>query len=603
MKKQLKKFLAVFIILNLSFLFQQCNKTSQHPINEDLVNVKKEILKYNSEFENKTNELLLAVQNNEKQEVVKSKFHELRLVYKQMEWGIEYFLPHTARFLNGPAIPEIEMEESIVLEPQGLQVLEELIYEDYSANKQEIIRHLKLLQNKSGAIETNFGAISVNRAQVFDALRNEIFRITSLGLSGFDTPVSGRSLAEIPVALESIKKTLPFLDKTNSRLLKSINSEIEKAIKILGNHPDKNNFDYAGFISQNLNKISTMMLEFKKEQKIEEIEVTTALKKNAPTLFSQNAYDVDAFVPGENFKISDEKIALGKQLFYDPILSKDNNRSCATCHHADKAFTDGNAKSKSLQNELLSRNTPSLNYAAFQHGQFWDMRSADLEGQSSDVITNKDEMHGDLQDIVKKINTNPEYKKIFNKIYKTKEVEQWQLQNVLASYVRSLAKFSSPFDEFMRGNSAALTQNQKEGFNLFVGKANCASCHFMPFFNGTVPPNFSKTEQEVLGTAENSENKKLDADLGRGKFRETVASLQYSFKTPTLRNVAKTAPYMHNGGYRTLQEVMHFYNEGGGKGFGLKVENQTLSDKKLNLTQQEIDKIIDFMKALNDREN
>ena len=101
--------------------------------------------------------------------------------------------------------------------------------------------------------------------------------------------------------------------------------------------------------------------------------------------------------------------------------------------------------------------------------------------------------------------------------------------------------------------------------------------------------------------AENATNKKIDKDLGRGKFHETVAFLQNSFKTPTLRNISKTAPYMHNGGYKTLKEVMNFYNKGGGKGLGLKIENQTLSDAKLNLTDKEIDDIIDFMSALNDK--
>jgi len=229
------------------------------------------------------------------------------------------------------------------------------------------------------------------------------------------------------------------------------------------------------------------------------------------------------------------------------------------------------------------------------------MRKDDLEGQSSDVITNKEEMHGDLKTIIVKINQNKNYQLAFAKIFKTDKIEEWQLQNLLASYIRSLATFSSDFDEYMRGNKNAMTEKQKTGFNLFMGKAQCAICHFLPLFNGTVPPNYKKTEQEVLGVAENSSNKKLDSDLGRGKFHETVAFLQNSFKTPTLRNISKTAPYMHNGGYRTLQEVMEFYNQGGGKGFHLKVENQTLSDAKLNLSQTEIDEIIEFLNALTDR--
>ena len=186
-------------------------------------------------------------------------------------------------------------------------------------------------------------------------------------------------------------------------------------------------------------------------------------------------------------------------------------------------------------------------------------------------------------------------------IYKTPKAETWQLQNLLASYIRSLATFNSSFDEYMRGNHNALNENQKKGFNLFMGKAKCATCHFLPLFNGTVPPNYTKTEQEVLGTAENDSNKKMDADKGRGRFHETVPSLQHSFKTPTVRNINKTAPYMHNGGYRTLEDVMHFYNEGGGKGFGFDVENQTLPEDKLHLSKTEISQIIEFMKALDDK--
>lgn len=591
----------VFGLGLLMFALQQCSGTEQKAISEDLVNVKNEILKTKVEFASQIQDLISLTENNVDEKTLQKKFDSLRVTYKKIEWAVEYFLPHSARFINGPAIPEIEFAENIVIEPEGLQVLEELIYEYETSNNPEIIRNLKLLLSKSGTIETHFKTISVNRAQVFDALRNQVFRISGLSISGFDTPVSGKHLYEMSFALESIKDGLKFLPTSESEQLKKINTEIEKAIEILKKNPDKETFDFATFIPGNLNKISALLLDFKKEQKIADIEVTTALKKGATSFFAKNAFEVNAFVPGENFKISDDKVVLGKQLFNDSFLSKDNSRSCATCHIAEKAFTDGREKSLSLEDHLLQRNTPSLNYSAFQHGQFWDMRNADLEGQTSDVITNKDEMHGDLDDIIKKINQNESYLKVFKKIYKTEKAELWQLQNALASYVRSLATFNSDFDEFMRGNPNALTQNQKEGFNLFVGKANCASCHFIPFFNGTVPPTFSKTEQEVLGTAENWQNKKLSPDLGRGKFHETVASLQNSFKTPALRNINKTAPYMHNGGYRTLQEVMHFYNEGGGSGLGLNVENQTLSDAKLNLTQTEIDKIIDFMKSLDDK--
>jgi len=603
MKFILKYPLALFLIITFIFFgILQC-QTDKKPIVNDLTDVKKEIFQNNVEFLRQTHELITLVSNDADNNILQKKFQQLRKTYKKMEWAVEYFLPNTARFMNGPALPEIEMEEHTEIEPEGLQVIEEMIYPYEKQNKHELIRILKKLTNKSNTIKANFLVITISKDQVFDALRQQVFRISSLGIAGFDTPISGRFLEEMPFALDGVQWTLEKIstEKSQQKSLKQIVREIFIVNGILKKNSDKNTFDYINFIPKHLNKISTLLLQFKKEENIPDVEVTSALNKNASTFFSKDAFNPNAFVPGKEFEMSPEKVSLGKQLFSDKILSNNNSRSCATCHIAEKAFTDGLEKSMSLENAALQRNTPSLNYSAFQHGQFWDMRKDDLEGQSSAVITNKDEMHGDMNAIIAKINGDKKYRKDFNKIYKTKKTEVWQLQNVLASYIRSLPTFNSDFDEYMRGNPSALTEKQKKGFNLFVGKAQCAICHFVPLFNGTVPPTFNKTEQEILGVAENASNRKIDQDLGRGKFHETVAFLQNSFKTPTLRNISKTAPYMHNGGYKTLKEVMDFYNKGGGKGSGLSIENQTLSDSKLNLTEKEIDEIIDFMSALNDK--
>ncbi|HBV15146.1 cytochrome-c peroxidase [Chryseobacterium carnipullorum] len=595
--------LIVLFTVIVLFIFFQCKNDKHAPINQDLSVVKSEIAKTNALFEKQISELLLLVSDNAEEKTIQQKFEDLRITYKKMEWAVEYFLPNSARFINGPALPEIEMDEHTELEPEGLQVLEELFYPYTPQNKNEAVRFLKKLTNKSNTIKVNFQAISVSRDQVFDAVRQEVFRISSLGISGFDTPVSGTFLREMPYSLESVKLTLQQIStqQPQDKVLKNINTAIDSAIAVLRKNTDRDRFDYVNFIPDHLNTISSLLLEFKKQENIPDIEVTSALSKNAATFFSKNAFNPNAFVPGKEFALSDEKAALGKKLFNDNILSNSNNRSCATCHIPEKAFTDGLAKSMSLENAELHRNAPSLNYAGFQHGQFWDMRKDDLEGQSSDVISNKEEMHGDLNLILGKINRDTKYLPEFKKIYKTSKAETWQLQNVLASYIRSLAKFNSNFDEYMRGNRSAMTESQKRGFNLFVGKGQCALCHFIPLFNGTVPPNFKKTEQEVLGTAVNGDNKMFDQDLGRGKFHELVEALQHSFKTPTLRNISKTAPYMHNGGYKTLKEVMNFYNKGGGKGLGFKVENQTLSDTPLQLTDKETDEMIDFMHALDDQ--
>lgn len=603
--KKLSKY-PVFLFLYCAaalFIVYYCKNEKPQPVYEDLGSVKQEIIKTNSAFEKQINELINLVSEDADEKILQEKFQEIRKTYKKMEWAVEYFLPHSARFINGAALPEIEMDEHTEIEPEGLQVLEEMFYPYEKENKDEVIRFLKKLINKSNTIATNFQVITVSKNQVFDAVRQEVFRISSLGISGFDTPVSGTFLQEIPYSLGGVQQTLQQIstEQSKNKALKAIVAEISSAIAVLKKNTDKNTFDYAGFIPDHLNKIASLLPEFKKQEQIPDVEVTTALNKDATTFFAKNAFNPNAFTPGKEFAYSDEKAGLGRQLFNDKILSNNNNRNCASCHIPEKAFTDGLAKSMSLENAELARNAPSLNYAGFQHGQFWDMRKDDLEGQSADVISNKEEMHGDLNVILAKINQDKKYQQTFQKIYHSQKTEVWQLQNVLASYIRSLAAFNSDFDEYMRGNKSAMTANQKRGFNLFVGKAQCAICHFVPLFNGTVPPTFKKTEQEVLGVAVNGDNKVFDRDLGRGKFHETVATLQHSFKTPTLRNINKTAPYMHNGGYKTLNEVMNFYNKGGGKGFGFTIENQTLSDAPLHLTDKEIDDIIDFMKALDDR--
>jgi cytochrome c peroxidase len=142
-----------------------------------------------------------------------------------------------------------------------------------------------------------------------------------------------------------------------------------------------------------------------------------------------------------------------------------------------------------------------------------------------------------------------------------------------------------------------LSDEEKLGFNLFMGKGQCATCHFFPLFNGTVPPAFAKSESEILGTPSALNNQRLDTDSG--KFKTTGMELhRHAFKTPTIRNVALTAPYMHNGVYKTLDQVVDFYDRGGGIRLGFSVPNQTLPDTKLNLTKAEQQALVTFMKAL-----
>lgn len=354
------------------------------------------------------------------------------------------------------------------------------------------------------------------------------------------------------------------------------------------------------FITQYLNPISTTLYNYQAAAKIPFINDGRHFRSDAPTLFAENGFDINTFIPSPEYKSNTDKVKLGERLFYDPVLSINHRRSCGSCHLPGKAFTDGLTTSASLNGGFVKRNAASLNYAALQHGQFWDMRRPDLESQTADVIANKDEMHGSLKDAALKLQQQASYKKSFSKAFQSKDpIKAWQIQNALASYIRSLSIFNSRFDHYMNGDTSQLNTDEISGMNLFLGKAKCGTCHFQPLFNGTVPPSFAKTESEVLGIPSNASGTIPDTDKGRYNQHQ-MPQLFRAFKTPTIRNISLTAPYMHNGVYNTLEEVVEFYNKGGGAGMGLGVNNQTLPPDSLNLSKNEKKQLIAFMQSLTD---
>jgi cytochrome c peroxidase len=280
--------------------------------------------------------------------------------------------------------------------------------------------------------------------------------------------------------------------------------------------------------------------------------------------------------------------------------------SCATCHLPENAFTDLKAKSPSnVEGKTVLRNSPSLYNAVFAKRFFYDLRAFYLEQQAEHVIYNEDEFNTSYESIIKKLKTKPEYRKAFKTAFKNGNISKENFSKALSSYVASLYSFESDFDKFMR-NEKEISSDAKKGFNLFMGKANCATCHFAPNFSGLVPPFFNENESEVLGITTKPINQKplvLDSDKGRINSpvkKENSWIYENSFKTVTVRNIALTKPYFHNGAFNTLEEVLDFYNEGGGEGLGLKMKNQTLAPDKLDLTQTEIKQIIAFLNSLTD---
>ena len=584
-----------FLFLTLCFFFScQKNEVSKTTIKQDL-------LIDLTKLDNEVIQFEKLVKNNSLPKEILEQFKKTRLAYKKTEWAIEYFIPETARFMNGPALDEMELEENKSFEPHGFQVIEEIIYPEYQIeNKETIIRELHIFQSNVKQIKTTFEAITISDDYVVDAIQQNVFRVITLGITGFDSPILQSSVLEAGESLIVIPESLGKINPKNKSL-----SEIKKLTQKAQTYCAKNNnfnaFNRAFFINEYLNPISKKIKAFQKEENIKNVKKNSPLKPTINTLFDKDAFDVNGFVLSDEYNFTPDKSLLGEKLFYDKSLSKNNDRSCATCHHPEKAFTDGLKTNVSLTGSNLARNTPTLTYASLQNAQFWDMRQLDLEKQSVDVIQNKDEMHGSMENIHAKILIDKEYVKLFKKAFpKTTKTEAWQIQNAIASYVRSLNSFDSRFDLYMRGEKNILNNQEIEGMNLFMGKAKCATCHFTPLFNGTVPPGYSKTEHEVIGTPNDASGKKLSPDLGRFLYNK-MPQLVGAFKTPTIRNIAVTAPYMHNGVFKTLEEVVSFYNKGGGQALGYEVENQTLPFDKLNLTVKEEQALIAFMKTLTDR--
>ncbi len=289
-------------------------------------------------------------------------------------------------------------------------------------------------------------------------------------------------------------------------------------------------------------------------------------------------------------------------MFNDESLSSTGNISCASCHHKEKAFTDGLEKAQGIGNVELQRNTPTLTYAVYQKTMFYDGRATGLEDQIVNVVNDENEFHMNLEQMEQKIKENPWYVQQFDSLYKGQMTNR-NARHAIATYIRSLAPFDSKFDRNMQGLEKTLTEEEIVGFNLFMGKAACATCHFPPAFNGTVPPKYMETEFENLGVPQNAsfEHPVLDEDPGQ-YYPYKVEEKRNFFKTSTVRNIELTAPYMHNGVYKTLEEVVNFYNVGGGQGMGLNVPYQTLPSDSLNLNETESEALIAFLRTLTDQE-
>jgi cytochrome c peroxidase len=283
--------------------------------------------------------------------------------------------------------------------------------------------------------------------------------------------------------------------------------------------------------------------------------------------------------PADN-PYSPARAELGRLLYFDKRLSADESVSCATCHDPKFAFTDGAATSTGIKKQTGNRSSPTIINRAYTLAQFWDGRAATLEEQAKGPMANPIEMGNTHDAIVTKIKAVTGYRPLFAKAFGSEEITIDRIAMAIANFERTVFSGNAPYDKYKRGDKKAMTADQVRGMNVFFTKAKCDRCH-----EGA---NFTLNMYANLGVGSD----KPDADVGRFAVTKNPADWGL-FKTPTLREIEKTGPYMHDGSLKTLDEVVEFYNKGG-------VKNKNLDEnmKPLNLTDQEKKDLVAFMKAL-----
>lgn len=275
-----------------------------------------------------------------------------------------------------------------------------------------------------------------------------------------------------------------------------------------------------------------------------------------------------------------EKVELGKQLYFDGRLSKNNSISCAFCHNPGTGFADARQFSIGAFGTAGGRQAPTVYNTAFSPFQFWDGRATSLEEQAIGPIHNPIEMAETHETVVPKIAKIPGYQKQFKAVF-GKGVSLQSIADAIAAFERTIVSGNSAFDKYVMGESKAMDESAIRGMRLFKGKARCILCH-----NG---PNFTDDQFHNLGVPQEG---LLKEDLGRYNVTRLERD-KGAFKTPTLRSVTETAPYMHDGVFKTLEEVIEFKDKGGQR-------NPQLSPlmKPLDLTPEEKADLVAFMKAL-----
>jgi len=541
-----------------------------------------------------------------------------RMDYKRIEFFMDYFFESSSLIYNRPAKTEVDEPYMEYQEPSGFQVIEAMLFsEDPFLQKTALLEQADLLSSSAADLNALLYGFEGTDQEVLESVRLELIKVITLSITGYDAPELKSGIEESWQSVAAIRQVLqPYLKAgTGADELPSqknfhtgiqaagLSKTIEETLAYLKAHPGFDSFDRMEFLTGYALPLQEQLGGF-----IAALNLVTnnksAINYQAKTIFSPDAIPAEAFGGGSGR--NNLKAALGKKLFRETDLSGNLQRSCASCHREQQYFSDGLKTSLAFDGKnFVQRNAPTLLYAGFQYAQFWDGRVKNLQEQIRTVIANPLEMNGNHAVIISGLKKDSVYRKAFLKAFPdsaANPVNITNLSDALTAFITGLAPRNSAFDQYIAGNKNAMNAEQVKGFNLFMGKGQCGSCHFAPLFNGLIPPLYKRTEFEILGTPANDDFEHLQHDKDQGRFDFfPIEYYKAAFKTPTVRNAEMTAPYMHNGVFKDLEKVVDFYNQGGGAGLHMDQPQQTLSVKPLHLSDEEIHQIVVFMGSLTDK--
>ncbi len=543
-------------------------------------------------------------------------YRDARTEYKRLEGVLAYFAPPVAAALDGTEADEGDdnPDAGRVVTHGFPRVAPHVFGRPDAARTAAAGATVRAEATRMRTFVAQFGAavpyLAVADAELLDVARLELARVSTLDIAGVDAGAPDGAMADAAAALDGARALVAdaaaaaAVPGAESR---AADARLAAAAAYLRAHRDFAAFDRFAFVTAYANPAFTALADVATRVPAPRVPLRRAWPGGGASVYDARAFDAMAYAAADAPRPTAAWVALGRDLFAEPALSGDGARACASCHVPARGFTDGRARAAGLAGARPLRHTPRLAYAAWQPAQFADARAATLEDQIDSVLASPAEMGSSAATAAAHLGRSAEYRRRFAAAGggpAAGAVTPVAVRQALAAYVRSLGRFDSRFDRAVRGETM-LAAEERRGFNLFMGRARCGTCHFAPLFNGTAPPDFAASAVEVIGVPHvyapgaPGAPARVDSDSGRAA-RDRLDGHLHAFKTPSVRGAAAGGPFMHNGALRTLDDVLDFYDRGGGVGLGADVPNQTLSRAPLHLTTGDRRALVAFLRALAD---